>query len=62
MKKLLVLGSSKGCREMIAYAKSQGVWTIVTDIDEPSKSWAKLLADEYWMISADDFDALEKKM
>ena len=61
MKKLLVLGSSKGCREMIAYAKSQGVWTIVTDIDEPSKSWAKLLADEYWMISADDFDALEKK-
>lgn len=59
--KLLILGSSKGCREMIEYAKSQGVWTIVSDFDDPVKSWAKPLADEYWMISADDFDALEKK-
>lgn len=31
MKKLLILGSSKACKEMIAYAKSQGIYTIVTD-------------------------------
>ena len=61
MKKLLFLGSSKGCREMIEYARGQGIWTIVSDIDDPSESWAKPLADEFWMISADDFDALEKK-
>ena len=61
MKKLLMLGTSKASCEMIEYAKSQGIYTIVTDFDEPEKSKAKLLADEFWMISADDFDTLEQK-
>ena len=61
MKKLLFLGSSKGCKEMIEYAKSEGIYTIVTDYDSVEKSWAKPLADEYWMISADDTAALAKK-
>ena len=61
MKKLLMLGTSKASCEMIEYAKSQGVYTIVTDYLAPEKSKAKLIADEYWMISTGDFDALEKK-
>ena len=59
--KLLMLGTSKGSKEMIEYAQSQGIYTIVTDFDSPEVSTAKQIADEYWMISADDFDALEAK-
>lgn len=62
MKKLLMLGTSKASCEMIEYAKSQGIYTIVTDYFEPEKSKAKLIADEYWMISTGDFDALEKSV
>lgn len=61
MKKLLMLGTSKASCEMIEYAKSQGIYTIVTDYLAPEKSKAKLIADEYWMISTGDFDTLEKK-
>ena len=46
---------------MVEYAKSQGIYTIVTDYLQPEDSRAKLLADEYWMISTGDYDALEKK-
>ena len=60
-KKLLMLGTSKASCEMIEYAKSQGIYTIVTDYLKPEDSPAKLLADEYWMISTGDFDALEQK-
>lgn len=61
-KKLLMLGGTgKGCRELLEYAKAQGIYTIVTDFDSPEKSPAKQISDEYWMISTDDFDALEKK-
>ena len=58
MKKLLVLGSSKGCREMISYARSQGIWTIVTDFDDVSKSWAKPLADELWIKNAEKRESM----
>lgn len=61
MKKLLMLGTSLGSREMILYARSIGVYTVVTDPYEPEKSTAKLVADEYWMINTGDIDALEKK-
>ncbi len=61
MKKLLLLGTSYGTREMIKYAKSIGVHTIVTDNYPPEKSVAKLVADEYWQINSGDIDALEKK-
>ena len=59
--KLLMLGTSKASCEMIEYAKSQGIFTIVTDYLQPEDSPAKLIADEYWMISCGDFDALEAK-
>lgn len=61
MKKLLMLGTSKASCEMVEYAKSQGIYTIVTDYLSPEDSPAKLIADEYWMISCGDFDELERK-
>lgn len=48
-------------KEIIEYAKRQGVYTIVTDYLEPDKSTAKLISDEYWMINTGDIDALERK-
>ena len=60
-KKLLMLGTSRASCEMIEYAKNQGIYTIVTDYFSPEESSAKLIADEYWMISTGDFDVLEEK-
>ena len=56
-----MLGTSSISCEMVKYAKSQGIYTIVTDPREPDKSVAKLLADEYWMINTGDIDTLEQK-
>lgn len=61
MKKLLMLGTSSGSCEMLECAKSHGIYTIVTDYLSPEDSVAKLIADEYWMISTNDLDALEEK-
>lgn len=61
MQKLLLLGTTPTSIDMVHLAKAQGVYTIVTDYLEPEKSKAKLVADEYWMISTNDLDALEKK-
>lgn len=61
MKKLLMLGTSLISKEMVEYAKSIGVYTIVTDYLEPEKSRAKLVADEYWMINVAEVDLLERK-
>ncbi len=61
MEKLLMLGTSLASEEMIEYAKSQGVYTIVTDPRPPEESTAKLIANEYWMINTIDFDTLENK-
>ena len=61
MEKLLMLGTSLASEEIINYAKSQGVYTIVTDYLPPEKSTAKLIADEYWMINTGELDVLEEK-
>lgn len=60
-KKMLMLGTGYGSIEMIKYARKQGIYTIVTDYDEPEKSVAKLEADEYWMINTSELDLLEQK-
>lgn len=61
MKKLLILGTSNSSREIVYTAKKMGVYTIVTDYFPPEKSLAKQISDEYWMISTNDLDSLEKK-
>jgi len=61
MEKLLMLGTSLASEEIVNYAKSQGVYTIVTDYLPPEKSTAKLISDEYWMINTKDLDTLEAK-
>lgn len=60
MEKLLMMGTSLASKEIVNYAKSQGVYTIVTDYLEPEKSTAKLISDEYWMINTGAIDELEK--
>ena len=57
--KLLMLGTSNGSVEMLQYAKSQGIYTIVTDGFSPEYSLAKSMADEYWMIDTGAIDELE---
>lgn len=59
--KLLMLGTGQGSREILRYAKSQGMHTIVTDYLDPNHSLAKKDADEYWMINTGDLDVLELK-
>lgn len=61
MKKLLIMGTCHGTKAIIEYAKSQGVYTIVTDYFPPEKSAGKRIADNFWMISTADLDSLEKK-
>ena len=59
--KLLVLGSSIGTEYIIRYARELGAYTVVTDSFDTDKSPCKLLADEYWMIDAQDYDVLEAR-
>lgn len=61
MEKLLMLGSTTASVELVRLAKSQGIYTVVTDYLEPEESEAKLEADEYWMLSTADVTALAEK-
>lgn len=62
-KKLLVLGGKPiNTYEIVKYAKSKGVYTIVTDYLPKDKSKAKQLADEAWDISTADVEQLEEKI
>lgn len=61
MKKILFLGSTKGTKQMVRYAQAQGYHTIVTDVNPIEFSEPKQIADEYWMISTGDTDAVEQK-
>lgn len=61
MEKLLMLGTSLSSVEIIKYAKSQGVYTIVTDNRTPDLSVAKQYSDDFWMISTGEVDVLEQK-
>ena len=61
-KKLLILGSLPiGTEEIVRYAQKMGIYVIVTDHHPVERSVAKTIADEAWMISLYDFDALEAK-
>lgn len=56
-----MLGTSNISCHIVEYAKSRGIYTIVTDYLEPERSVAKLIADEYWMINTANVDELEVK-
>ena len=61
MKKLLILNSNISSKEIIEYAKSQGIYTIVADRKDIYEFSAKRYSDEAWKIDLLDIDALEKK-
>lgn len=58
-KKLLVLGGVAMIMELVENARSRGAYVIVSDYYENSP--AKKIADEAWLISTADIDALAKK-
>lgn len=61
-KKLLILGGDSFSIDIVKTAKSMGVYTIVTDWYDVKRSPAKLVADEYWNISIEDYDLLSLKI
>ena len=61
MKKVVMLGTSLASVEIVQTAKEIGYYTTVTHNLEPERSNAKQVADEYWMISTNELDILEKK-
>lgn len=60
-KKLLVLGGKPmGSCEIVSYAQSLGLYTIVADYLPVEESPAKAIADEHWDVSTSDLDTLSK--
>lgn len=60
--KLLILGGKPiGSTEIVSYAKTQGIYTIVADYLSVSESPAKQISDEHWEISTADLDQLYLK-
>lgn len=60
-KKILILaGAGVHCKDVLA-AKELGAYTIVTDYLDPHLSPAKQIADESWMLSITDVDAIVQK-
>lgn len=57
-KKLLILGGMRISCEIVRKAKEMGLYVMVTDYNPPEKSPAKLIADESFMVSATDVDAV----
>ena len=57
-KKLLILGGNAPSVDVVNAAQKMGVYTIVTDWYDTSRSPAKQVADEYWNESINDYDKL----
>lgn len=63
MKKMLVLGGKPiGSCELVEFARTKGIYTVVTDYLETNQSPAKQIANEDWNISTSDIDKLSKKI
>lgn len=60
MKKLLIMGGPRLVEDIVIKAKEKNIYTIVTDWYEPKDSPAKLIADEYQMISTRDIEGMTK--
>ena len=61
-KKLLVLGGDNLSKDIVTTAQRMGVYVIVTDWYDVYRSPAKLIADEYWMDSIEDYKTLSEKI
>ena len=61
-KKLLILGGDRFSVDIVKTAQNMGIYTIVTDWYDTKRSPAKLVADEYWNISIEDYDLLSQKI
>ena len=61
-KKLLIIGGDSFSVDIVKTAQSMGVYTIVTDWYDTKRSPAKLVADEYWNTSIEDYDSLTKQI
>jgi formate-dependent phosphoribosylglycinamide formyltransferase (GAR transformylase) len=59
-KKLLELGTTMGSVQMVQYAKDNGAYVIVADIDKPERSAAKRIADKTYMCDLKDVEGLIK--
>ena len=57
-KTLLELGTTMGSVDMVKYARENGAFVIVSDIDEPYKSLAKQFANKSYMVDLFDVDGL----
>ncbi|NLN26315.1 MAG: hypothetical protein GX163_11870 [Bacteroidetes bacterium] len=57
-KKLLLLGGSRNMKEILDVAHDMGVWVGVTDWYDTKRSPVKLMADEYFDTSIEDYDGL----
>lgn len=57
-KKLLILGGTLISCEIVKFAKQLGVHTMVADYNDISNSPAKQIADESFLVSATDIDAV----
>lgn len=60
-KKILILAGASVHNKVVRTAKEMGLYVIVTDYLEPHLSPAKQLADESWMYSITDVDAIVEK-
>ena len=61
MKKLLFLGIDTTTADAFAYAKSKGVYTIISDYLDQNSSPLKAQADEFWQLDVKDLDTLEQR-
>jgi len=57
-KKLLELGTTMGSVQMVQYAKDNGAYVIVADIDTPERSAAKRIADKTYFCDLKDAEGL----
>lgn len=58
---LILAGNPVGTEDIIRYARSKGVYTIVTDFLPKEKSRGKQLADECWDVSTADIEELKNR-
>lgn len=61
-RKLLILGGTANMIDLVKTAQRMGVYTIVTDWYDTTKSPAKLVADECWNISITEYETLVRKI